>query len=128
MLDNMAFDDNFLQKISENVRLNNNDLLEKLSFYDIQEMTDYYNIFDESFAGKKTTNKNSEKELDIKLYGKKPLLPLGVKIAIAGVFGAIIGFVAPPISVPFPTSRKRAIDQSPLLLIEPNVLPATPPL
>ncbi len=35
----------------------------------------------------------SEKKLDEKLYGKKPFLSTGVKIAIAGVFGAIIGFI-----------------------------------
>lgn len=66
MLDNLAFDDIFLKKILENDRLNSNQIEEKLIFLDIQEMTDYYNVFDESFTSKKRT-KNSEDELNKKL-------------------------------------------------------------
>ena len=68
LIDNMAFTDNFLTSLLECDRLNdisdNNPLP---VFKTIEEMNDYYNIFDDSYKSKKKSPEKILEDLALKL-------------------------------------------------------------
>lgn len=66
LIDNIAFTDSFLKDLTESDQLNKlNDALP--IFKNIEEMNDYYNIFEESFKNKKKSLEKILEELTLKL-------------------------------------------------------------
>lgn len=67
MMNNLAFNDLFLKLLTESEKLNDMEDNSLPSFKDIEEMNDYYNIFEESFKNKNKSPKKILQDLSIKL-------------------------------------------------------------
>ena len=57
MMDNLAFNDLFLKLLLESEKLNDLENGALPAFKDIEEMNNYFNVFDDSYKGKKSPKK-----------------------------------------------------------------------
>lgn len=67
LIDNMAFNDIFLKLLMESEKLNDLEPSNLPIFKDIEEMNDYYNVFDENYKSKKRNPSKMKEDLSKKL-------------------------------------------------------------
>lgn len=67
LVDNMAFNDIFLKLLMESEKLNDLEPSNLPIFKDIEEMNDYYNVFDENYKSKKRNPSKIKEDLSKKL-------------------------------------------------------------
>ena len=67
LVDNMAFNDIFLKLLMESEKLNDLEPSNMPIFKDIEEMTDYFNVFDENYKSKKRNPSKMKEDLSKKL-------------------------------------------------------------
>ena len=66
-MDNLAFNDLFLKLLLESEKLNDIDGNSLPAFKDIEEMNNYFNVFDESYKSNKKSPKKILEDLSLKL-------------------------------------------------------------
>jgi hypothetical protein len=67
LVDNMAFNDIFLKLLMESEKLNDLEPSNMPIFKDIEEMNDYFNVFDENYKSKKRNPSKMKEDLSKKL-------------------------------------------------------------
>jgi len=67
LVDNMAFNDIFLKLLIESEKLSDLETSNMPVFKDIEEMNDYYNVFDENYKSKKRNSSKMKEDLSKKL-------------------------------------------------------------
>lgn len=67
LIDNMAFNDIFLKLLMESEKLNDLEPSNMPIFKDIEEMNEYYNVFDENYKSKKRNPSKMKEDLSKKL-------------------------------------------------------------
>lgn len=67
LIDNMAFNDIFLKLLMESEKLNDLEPSNMPIFKDIEEMNEYYNVFDENYKSKKRNPLKMQEDLSKKL-------------------------------------------------------------